>query len=348
MLQITLPPTTSRAMPAAGLDDSPPAEGEAFALGEEGEIEVEAEVDPAALLALPAAVPVLAVPAAEGEMAVPALTAVAGAASPQPQAAEEAEEAPEAPLSGAELRLRALIAPEATVASGAASVTDAAAASEESFEVSVISRGEDIEADSALVDAPATADSTPDVAEAAPADAPSDSGEQAGGGAAEGRTPQRGEAMAAPESGLRFEAQAAAPSQRAEAAAAAQRSAAPPVTAQITAAVAQADQPVTELRLSPDELGAVRIELRGEADRLHVAVSAERPETLDLLRRNAAQLAEDLRAAGFVEVDLGFGRWTGEQQEETAPAFTAGAEAPETVPLPVLPAVAPAGLYLRI
>jgi hypothetical protein len=38
-----------------------------------------------------------------------------------------------------------------------------------------------------------------------------------------------------------------------------------------------------------------------------VLLSFERPETLDLFRRHADQLAEALRNAGFANVDIGFG-----------------------------------------
>ena len=55
---------------------------------------------------------------------------------------------------------------------------------------------------------------------------------------------------------------------------------------------------VTEIALSPDELGRVSISVSGQ-DRPVIVIMAERPETLDLLRRNADQLGAELRDAGL-------------------------------------------------
>ena len=144
-------------------------------------------------------------------------------------------------------------------------------------------------------------------------------------------------------------------------------SAAPPVAAPLPAAVpaqivqaaADSGSPVTEIRLSPDELGSLRIELRTEGDRAFVTLCAERAETLDLLRRHSDRLAADFRAAGFVQVDLGFGPWSGpgagpDQGAGPAapgPELPLLTEAPPPDPaawsLPVSTA-AGAGLYLRL
>ncbi|MDQ2065310.1 flagellar hook-length control protein FliK [Xinfangfangia sp. CPCC 101601] len=68
---------------------------------------------------------------------------------------------------------------------------------------------------------------------------------------------------------------------------------------------------VTELQLSPQELGHVRIEMQQDGERLMVLVTAERPETLELLRRHAPDLSAELRNAGHSTLDLSFGRWAG-------------------------------------
>lgn len=86
---------------------------------------------------------------------------------------------------------------------------------------------------------------------------------------------------------------------------------APPVQVQIVQALSSGGGAVTELRLAPEELGHVRIDMRHEGDRLVMVVSAERQDTLDLLRRHAGELAADLRAAGHSGLDLSFGQWTG-------------------------------------
>jgi hypothetical protein len=65
------------------------------------------------------------------------------------------------------------------------------------------------------------------------------------------------------------------------------------------------DRPV-ELTLSPEELGRVRMTLTTVDGALTLAVSAERPETLDLLRRHIDELARDFRALGYSDVNFSF------------------------------------------
>ncbi|WP_164681929.1 flagellar hook-length control protein FliK [Fuscovulum blasticum] len=127
------------------------------------------------------------------------------------------------------------------------------------------------------------------------------------------------------------------------------------VPAQIVQAATDSGSPVTEIRLSPEELGSLRIELRTEGDRAFVTLSAERADTLDLLRRHSDRLAADFRAAGFAQVDLGFGHWSGPGQgaDQAAPAPDgpmlpeAPPPDPAAWPSPVSPP-AGAGLYLRL
>ena len=88
---------------------------------------------------------------------------------------------------------------------------------------------------------------------------------------------------------------------------------APPTAAQLSAQLlplAQSAQsgPV-ELVLSPAELGQLRFEIHHRGDQVQIVLSAERPETLDLLRRNSEQLLADFRNAGFAGASLAFGGW---------------------------------------
>ncbi|MEZ5796996.1 MAG: flagellar hook-length control protein FliK [Paracoccaceae bacterium] len=128
---------------------------------------------------------------------------------------------------------------------------------------------------------------------------------------------------------------------------------APPLPDQVLQAVATATGPVTELRLAPEELGAIRIDLRNEGERLSITISAERPETLDLLRRHSDQLLGDLRQSGNQSLDLGFGRWSGPPPQSPA-ATTDPDPAPDLPPPQVLPPPPPAAgypaaaLFLRI
>lgn len=62
-----------------------------------------------------------------------------------------------------------------------------------------------------------------------------------------------------------------------------------------------------EISLSPAELGRVRLSMApGEAG-LMVTIYAERPETLDLMRRHGDQLMQELRQAGFDRAEFTFG-----------------------------------------
>ncbi len=64
-----------------------------------------------------------------------------------------------------------------------------------------------------------------------------------------------------------------------------------------------------EILLNPEELGHLRFEIHQKADQLRVVLSVERPETMDLLRRNADHLLGEFRAAGFPGASLSFGQW---------------------------------------
>lgn len=75
----------------------------------------------------------------------------------------------------------------------------------------------------------------------------------------------------------------------------------------------------TEVALSPEELGHVRLSMQADAqnpDRIIVILTFERPETLDLFRRHADQLADALRAAGYSGADISFGRSGGENAND--------------------------------
>ncbi|MFY0620340.1 MAG: flagellar hook-length control protein FliK [Pelagimonas sp.] len=62
-----------------------------------------------------------------------------------------------------------------------------------------------------------------------------------------------------------------------------------------------------EIRLSPEELGSVRLQMAPSEHGMVVTIQADRPETLDLMRRNIDQLAQDLAAAGYEGAEFSFG-----------------------------------------
>jgi len=117
------------------------------------------------------------------------------------------------------------------------------------------------------------------------------------------------------------------------------------------------DRPV-ELTLSPEELGRVRMTLSTVDGALTLSLSAERPETLELLRRHIDELARDFRALGYADVSFSFeDRPTGRdpsagdraepgEGDGTDPAGPDGSETPAANPVRL--ALAPGqGLDLR-
>ncbi len=85
----------------------------------------------------------------------------------------------------------------------------------------------------------------------------------------------------------------------------------PQITQLLSEATAASSDGATEFALSPDELGHVRLRLKPDAanpDRMVVMITFERPETLELFRRHAGELADALRTAGYAGADIGFGQ----------------------------------------
>jgi Flagellar hook-length control protein FliK len=103
------------------------------------------------------------------------------------------------------------------------------------------------------------------------------------------------------------------------------------LAAQIAGALVHASDSTTELTLAPEELGKVRLRFETDAqhpDRMVIMISFDRPETLDLFRRHAGDLAEAIRSAGYSGADIGFDqhdrtdtpeRQQGSWGDETAP-----------------------------
>jgi hypothetical protein len=80
------------------------------------------------------------------------------------------------------------------------------------------------------------------------------------------------------------------------------------VSHQIAEMVRATADGTVEVRLSPEELGRVRLSMTPGEGGLHVAIHAERPETLDLMRRNVDLLAKDLRQQGHEAISFSFGQ----------------------------------------
>lgn len=104
----------------------------------------------------------------------------------------------------------------------------------------------------------------------------------------------------------------------------------------------------TTLTLSPDELGQVRLSFQPDSrspDQMTVMLTFDRPETMELFRRNADQLADALRQAGYSGVQIGFGSKTGEGTQGRADQqANEGLEPASLMPLPQIDTLPLAGL----
>jgi hypothetical protein len=79
---------------------------------------------------------------------------------------------------------------------------------------------------------------------------------------------------------------------------------------QMAGALARPAEGVTDVALSPEELGRVQMTVQTDArdpDRVVLFLTFDRPETLDLFRRHVDELTEAMRAAGFAQAEIGFG-----------------------------------------
>lgn len=72
------------------------------------------------------------------------------------------------------------------------------------------------------------------------------------------------------------------------------------------------DRPV-ELSLNPEELGRVRLSISTAEGGITVHVLAERPETLDLMRRHIDQLGREFQALGYENINFAFNEGQSEQ-----------------------------------
>lgn len=101
--------------------------------------------------------------------------------------------------------------------------------------------------------------------------------------------------------------------------------------AQIAEAVRQPTNGTVEIRLSPEELGRVTLSMVPGDAGLMVQLVAERPETLELLRRHVDLLAADLQDLGYSGLEFSFGR-EGRDGSGDGSAQQEGALAPSGAP----------------
>lgn len=102
-----------------------------------------------------------------------------------------------------------------------------------------------------------------------------------------------------------------------------------PVVRQVVEAVLRIQGDQTEIALSPEELGSIRLVVKSGETVPMVTVWVDRADVLEMLRRNADQLAADLRGSGMADAQLDFrdgSDWRGPQGGGAGPEDTAPRE----------------------
>ncbi|TJZ92487.1 hypothetical protein FA743_06355 [Paracoccus gahaiensis] len=119
-----------------------------------------------------------------------------------------------------------------------------------------------------------------------------------------------------------------------------------PVLRQITDAVVTTRGDRTEITLAPEELGRIRMVLSGP-ERGQITLWAERPDTLDLVRRNADLLTQQLAEAGVTADSLDFRQDDRRNGSAAQPRDPADADEAQTAPPALRVSLAPAPLSDR-
>ena len=122
----------------------------------------------------------------------------------------------------------------------------------------------------------------------------------------------------------------------------------PSPAVQIALAVTASGEATTEIVLSPEELGTVKIKLEQSAETMIVHVATERAETSDLIRRNLSELSRELTSIGFENVDFSFEEQTKRDQPKGQAQNMGAQNFVEPVAEVVRVIVAPEGLDLRL
>ncbi|WP_164660750.1 flagellar hook-length control protein FliK [Tropicibacter sp. Alg240-R139] len=78
------------------------------------------------------------------------------------------------------------------------------------------------------------------------------------------------------------------------------------VGAQLAEQVAKRPQGAVDITLNPEELGRVRMTVNAGDSTVAISIMAERPETLDLMRRHVDQLIEEFRQLEYDGVEFAF------------------------------------------
>lgn len=104
------------------------------------------------------------------------------------------------------------------------------------------------------------------------------------------------------------------------------------IAQQLTAVLPDVTNNQIELALSPDELGRVKLTFSPTDGAINVLLVAERPETLELMKRNIDTLAQDFAKLGYESISFSFGQSTSgrdgnsDPQKSSSPHILGGPE----------------------
>jgi hypothetical protein len=107
------------------------------------------------------------------------------------------------------------------------------------------------------------------------------------------------------------------------------------VARQLAEAIQQTPNRPVEITLKPQELGAVRLSVQQAELGIVVSLTAERPETLELMRRHIDQLGQEFQAMGYANIAFSFaGGDTGSQTQSDDTPTPNSAETEDTATAP--------------
>ena len=129
------------------------------------------------------------------------------------------------------------------------------------------------------------------------------------------------------------------------------------VAVQMADAMIKAQSNKVEIALNPEELGRVRMVLTTAETGVSVSITAERPETLDMMRRHIELLTEEFRKLGYEDIGFEFsggdapgifGKDGTETQPESNSEMNNYRESPEPGPVTMIRNTQSRGLDLRL
>ncbi|TVQ00318.1 MAG: flagellar hook-length control protein FliK [Roseinatronobacter sp.] len=110
---------------------------------------------------------------------------------------------------------------------------------------------------------------------------------------------------------------------------------APTIWAQVSGAIAHSTTKSFQIQLAPLELGRVRVTMNATDAGVQVIIFAERPETLELMRKFSADFERDLKDLGYDRLDMNFSH---QQTADHQFQKRLHADEPDQQPEPALPA----------